>query len=381
MGVAHLILWFVVLFFHVVAYSNWIIAKEMEQWKDDNPNDQHLLSGPYFLVLTIQFFFSDKDLVYKMVLTMISFFGLHLDFLFFSFHNVHVCSTSPMLSKVFQAISSTSEQVLGTVFLGFSIQYCFLVIGFLLFPSGYGFADKDTSGCLTLLECLVAHLDYGNRSAPVWSNPHLSWMMLSFDYLYNLFVILILAAIISGIIIDTFSSMRAELNERVSDQETFCFICYINKSKMERQMVIFEKHVFQEHYMWSYCRFLMYLSESEDSSLNGPESYVKGLMTAKDYTFYPIGQALSLSSDDSEDYSEKQLRVKDLTETTTSVKTCQEATKEIIQIEWEVKTGLKDSRGSLQDLQHNLSALGSDIQKRVALDQAAKVAAQKQKES
>ena len=100
-------------------------------------------------------------------------------------------------------------------------------------------------------------------------------------------VILILAAIISGIIIDTFANMRADLSEKNDDQENNCFICGINRSQMERQMVKFEHHVFQarhghsrllkqvnltkrmreldmtgyclcqEHYMWSYARFLM----------------------------------------------------------------------------------------------------------------------------
>lgn len=296
--------------------------------------------------------------------------GLHLDFLFFSFHNLHVCSEFPMLAKVFEAIQVTSSQVIGTVFLGFSIQYCFLVIGFLIFAKGYGFADMDTSGCDTLLICLVAHLDYGNRSGPVWSGPELSWIMLSFDYMYNLFVILILAAIISGIIIDAFSSMRAELNEKTSDQQNNCFICYINRSAMERQMVKFDKHIYQDHYMWSYCRFLMYLSESDDSDLNGPESFVKGLINAGDFTFYPIGKALSLDSDDSGDYAEKPLRVKDLAEFTGNLKSCADETDQIIQIEWEVKTGLKESRNSLGDLQHNLASLGTDIIKKAAEAQA-----------
>merc|ERR1711970_398672 len=164
------------------------------------------------------------------------------------------------------------------------------------------------------------------------------------------------------------------MGEKTSDQENYCFICYINRSAMERQMVKFEKHIYQEHYMWSYCRFLMYLSESDDSDLNGPESFVKGLITAGDFTFYPIGKALSLDSDDSEDYAEKQLRVKDLQDFSATMKSCSEETDSIIQIEWEVKTGLKDSRGSLHELQTNLAALGADIQKKVAEQQAQEAA-------
>ena len=31
----------------------------------------------------------------------------------------------------------------------------------------------------------------------------------------------------------------------------------------------------QDHYMWAYARFLLYLEETDPAELNGPESYVK----------------------------------------------------------------------------------------------------------
>lgn len=60
------------------------------------------------------------------------------------------------------------------------------------------------------MECLRAHFDYGFRSAPVWSGPKLTYTRFTFDYVYNLVIILIMAAIISGIIIDTFADLREE---------------------------------------------------------------------------------------------------------------------------------------------------------------------------
>ena len=83
--------------------------------------------------------------------------------------------------------------------------------------------------------------------------PCSSMCRFAFDYLYNLVVILILAAIISGIIIDTFANMRADLSEKNDDQENNCFICGINRSQMERQMVKFEHHVFQARPLCSFC--------------------------------------------------------------------------------------------------------------------------------
>lgn len=257
-----------------------------------------------------------------------------------------------------------------TCVLGGAIQYCFLTMGMLIFPKGYGFADMDTSGCATLAECFVAHLDYGFRSAPVWHDPYLSWTMFAFDYLYNLIVILILAAIISGIIIDTFADMRATTNDIKDDQENNCFMCCLNRSALERKMVKFEHHIYQEHYMWSYARFLMYLTDQEESELNGPESYVKMQVQQQNYQFYPIERALSLETEDAEGYSERQLKVKDLEELREQVKSCSTEMESIIQVERELKGDLKDSRELVHQLGDKLGKLGTEVGNRLQAMQA-----------
>jgi len=246
--------------------------------------------------------------------------------------------------------------------LGFCFQYVFLVIGFLIFPEGYGFADMDTSGCSSLQECLLAHLDYGFRS------------MFVFDYIYNLIVILILAAIVSGIIIDAFSSMRAELQAQTDDQMNNCFICSINRSVMERKLVKFEHHVFQEHYMWSYARFLMRLEMAQDSDLNGLESYVQEKVKVGDFqSWYPIDKALSLETEEDNKYSEKDLRVKDLEELRVVVRQCTDGSGEQIKNVRELKAGMKDTRESLKTMELVLMQLQTDVQKKA--DQMAAAAA------
>merc|ERR1712066_1037754 len=117
--------------------------------------------------------------------------------------------------------------------LGFCLQYIFVGLGFLVFGHSYGFADMDTSGCADLLECLRAHWDYGFRSAPIWPNSKLTWMRFTYDYFYNLSIILIMAAIISGIIIDTFTGLKESQQEIQEAQEGGCFICSLSKSELE----------------------------------------------------------------------------------------------------------------------------------------------------
>merc|ERR1711959_638040 len=135
------------------------------------------------------------------------------------------------------------NQVLGTMVLGFFLQYAFLAVSFMVFGQGYGFADMDTSGCATLMECLMGHFDYGFRSAPVWGSAKLTYVRFGFDYFYNLLVILIMAAIISGIIIDTFADLRTQQQEINDDMTTKCFICSLDQSSLERKSVKFNKHI------------------------------------------------------------------------------------------------------------------------------------------
>jgi len=374
LGVAHFISCMLLMIFHIIAKTVWKVKVQIEQLKDDSPAEAHTLNGPYGLYKSAVFFIGDQELLVKVLLAAVSLAGLTLDFLIYSIHLLYVCSQEPSLSKVFDALTLTSNQVSCTAALGFCFQYVFLVIGLLIFPEGYGFADMQTGDCASLKDCLLGHLDYGFRSGPVWQTADLNWQQFAFDYIYNLIVILILAAIVSGIIIDAFSSMRADLQAQTDDQTNNCFICSINRSVMERKLVKFDHHVFQEHYMWSYARFLMRLEMAHESDMNGLESYVNDKARVGDFqSWYPIGKALSLETEDDNKYSEKDLRVKDLDELKAVVRQCTDGSDTQIKNVRELKAGMKDTRESLKNMEFALSQLQGDVQRKA--DQLAAIAA------
>uniref|UniRef100_A0A7S4UVM0 Ion transport domain-containing protein n=1 Tax=Alexandrium monilatum TaxID=311494 RepID=A0A7S4UVM0_9DINO len=366
LGLLHFAACACLVFFHVVAYSHWLIQIGLNTWRDEHPTEHHRLGGPLLLFLTTYYFVQDTSLLVKLALAAISFVGLHMDYLVFSIHLMYVCAQFETLEKVFDALRITSLEVGSTVMLAFCVQYCFLVLGLLTFSEGYGFADMDTSGCGSLRECLLAHLDYGFRSGPVWNTPELTLWRFLFDYLYNMIVILILAAIISGIIIDTFADMRANVQFKDKEQGTKCFICGIEAPYLERNSqpaVKFPQHVLHDHNMWSYARFLLHLEEAQGSELNGPESYVREKLRAADYSFYPTGRALALDTDDSDDLAERTLRVKDLEDLRGVMSECAEGTERILGSNFEVKTGIKESRDSVQDLKLRLDTLQLDVRR------------------
>merc|ERR1711907_327977 len=79
--------------------------------------------------------------------------------------------------------------------------------------------------------------------------------------------------------------------------------------------VKFEKHILEDHYMWAYARFLLYLESTENSNLNGPESYVRKMVSQNNMTFFPIKRCIDIeSSDMGEEHLEREVRVKDMEE-------------------------------------------------------------------
>jgi len=92
---------------------------------------------------------------------------------------------------------------------------------------------------------------------------------------------------------------------------------------------------------------------------------VKTKVSRQDYSFYPINRALSLDSDDAEDYSERQVRIKDLEEMRGVVRQCSETSLNVLQLKRELKTVLKESNEAVGDMQKRLQTLSGDVQKKV----------------
>ena len=56
----------------------------------------------------------------------------------------------------------------------------------------------------------------------------------AFDNIYFILLMIIMINIVSGIIIDTFGTLREELNEYNFDLENYCFICGFDKEVIEK---------------------------------------------------------------------------------------------------------------------------------------------------
>jgi len=348
----HLSFSLVWLLFHILSYRQHIIDLGIDEWKEANPRSLNMLSNPvYKAYLETVIFFSDKELIYNIFLVVCSFLGRYVNFLFNSVNTIDLCMNINILAAVIQSITNSVESVVGTMVLGFCLQYIFVGYGFIMFGHGYGFSDQDTAGCANLMDCLKAHWDYGFRSAPVWPSKKITYLRFTFDYVYNLSIILIMAAIISGIIIDTFADLKEEQSFIEDEQKSKCFICSLSKSELERAKVKFQKHIIQDHYMWAYARFLLYIQEQDPSNLTGPESFVKQKIKENNSTYFPNKRCIEMEGGDSgEGHLERVCRVRDMDDFRAPLRSIADSSDSIKQAENQFKVELKDLRNTVLGL-------------------------------
>jgi inositol 1,4,5-triphosphate receptor type 1 len=122
-----------------------------------------------------------------------------------------------------------------------------------------------------------------------------------FDLSFFCVILVILMNVIFGIIIDTFSALREIKYRNINYIKTTCFMCSIDRYTFDRQGTPFEIHIKEEHNMWKYLFYLVYLKTKDASDYTGLESYVAGLLEEEDVSFYPVNKSMCLDADDEEE--------------------------------------------------------------------------------
>lgn len=199
---------------------------------------------PYWLFLMI------NECLWSIILVGLSYLGLFVSIWFYVPCLLDIVFLFKDMYFLYVAIVRNLSKIVFTLLLAFLCLYFFAVMAFLFFPDQYEFDGH--SDCNSLTACFKLHLDYGLINAPDWEggyiSPAINGLNGAFVYgtviarllgtVYNLsFIILInlvLQAIISGLIIDTFSEMRAENETIQQDIKDKCFICSIGTEVFEQ---------------------------------------------------------------------------------------------------------------------------------------------------
>ena len=103
--------------------------------------------------------------------------------------------------------------------------------------------------------------------------------------------------IIFGIVIDTFSSLRALKMAKQENTINTCFICSIGRQTFDRaddQPDGYKRHIRNDHNMWAYLSFIFFLWEQDKDDDDGLE-YVFCSMSFLSFLVCDISLSLSLS--------------------------------------------------------------------------------------
>lgn len=108
-------------------------------------------------------------------------------------------------------------------------------------------------------------------------NRNLIFYRMVYTFFFYVMVTTILMNIIFGIIIDTFAELR-EKKELIDEMITGrCFICGIERfvfDQLSQEGNGFADHIQNDHNMWKYLYFLVYLKERDYQDMSGGESFV-----------------------------------------------------------------------------------------------------------
>jgi len=231
----------------------------------------------------------------------------------------------------------------------------------------YGTGNVD---CATYASCLLSNVAFGFQSPPTFgigdfaSDANSLVFRSIVVFLYNFFIVVVMVAIITGIIINTFGELRDERQTIETALNTKCYICGIDAAEFERHGNGFKHHQVYEHSIWDYCYCRIYLESKEESEYTGVETYIDDKI--KDDTaasFFPIDRAISInrnpeSDDDKGDNEAIMAQLQDLQDS--KAKT-DEQLKVIANAVIELKQFITDQNGQIKNNYDTLySALSSD---------------------
>lgn len=115
------------------------------------------------------------------------------------------------------------------------------------------------------------------------------------DILFFVMVIIVLLNVVFGIIIDTFAELREEKAEKEDDIQTKCFICSVDKSVFDKEGGrVYAEHIENEHNMWAYLKFMVYIWQQDQDDDDGLEQYVRQCVEGGNLEWFPVQTALRL---------------------------------------------------------------------------------------
>lgn len=260
----------------------------------------------------LHFILGDGGFRYQAFYLIVSILGLPGPELVYSLQLLDVVDRFPNLRNVVRSVTLNTKQLLMTAVVGLICLYIYTIIGFWFFDDLYFDHHKSSERiCTSMLQCFIITLDYGPRSAggigdrtvtPSYeSHTRLRWWSkVVWEFLFFIVINVIFMNLLLGIIIETFAALRDHKEEIDRDMSSKCYICDLERWKLDKNGKGFLNHIKYNHHLWNYLHYLFLLKKKDPTEFNGIESYVASKLDDKIISWFPNKKALELNYHDDE---------------------------------------------------------------------------------
>jgi len=197
--------------------------------------------------------------------------------------------------EIVSAVWIPRVRIISTLIMIMIVIYFFSIIAFLFFYKDFN--SNLSNSCKGLLECSITIFDVwykadgaiggfleDNYSSLTQGEDEYNpdFFRIIYDFLFNFLVTILLAEILSGIITDTFSSIRAKRESLNEKQSFMCFVC----GRKREEIPDFKSHTKYVHNIWDYLYYFGYIKNKQVLE-NEQEEEIRRMLDEKDLSFFP----------------------------------------------------------------------------------------------
>ena len=278
--------------------------EEEEERKGEEEGEEEKENSRLFSKFSIYSLFQPK-LISFFLHFIFTFIGIITEeYVFFTLNLFLLANLSKTIDYILKSIFKHYGKLLITLLLTVLVIFCYSFLA-------YTYYREDQHGdyegfCDTFLTCFINSVNLGlklgggvsdafnlkgdlRRTEENHLNTRHFYNRFLFDLSFFILIKLIFLNLIAGIIIDTFSNMRNELNQRTFDTNNICNICGKSRWQLEKEGILFEDHTRWNHNIWNYLYYLIRLRTVDEIDFTGIEQYVTQKTGNFDSSWIPQG--------------------------------------------------------------------------------------------
>ena len=229
------------------------------------------------------------------------------DPLILSIEVLFIVGIFPSLINILKSFTSKLWSFCACMILNYLIVYIYNWIIIFYMRDAFVFIDIidykskeyiDEPFCHSSIQCFLTLINHGIRAVGLDIVPVLSYkndinMFIGkfiYDITFNIFVVMIMGSIPFELIVGTFGELRDEAYNYEYDKKNICFICQISRDGCLLKNIDFDKHIKEEHNLWNYINFLIYLHLNNPNDFSRNEEFVWDKILEKNLGWFPINK-------------------------------------------------------------------------------------------